>query len=93
MKSARGNYFFAPTTFIDSMTTGVRGTSWYMPLEPVGASKAMMALRLQLEKLAQHDTWILILGEPGTGKESLARWLHAHGPRRSQAASVSAWAC
>jgi len=55
-----------------------------LPLEPVGASKAMMALRLQLEKLAQHDTWILILGEPGTGKESLARWLHAHGPRRSQ---------
>jgi len=55
-----------------------------LPLEPVGASKAMLALRLQLEKLAQHDTWILIQGEPGTGKESLARWLHEHGPRRSQ---------
>ena len=55
-----------------------------LPLEPVGASKAMTALRIQLEKLAQHDTWILILGEPGTGKESLARWLHEHGPRRSQ---------
>jgi len=55
-----------------------------LPLEPVGASKAMLALRLQLEKLAQHDTWILIHGEPGTGKESLARGLHEHGPRRSQ---------
>ena len=55
-----------------------------LPLEPIGASKAMTALRAQLEKLAQHDTWILIQGEPGTGKESIARWLHAHGPRRDQ---------
>src|SRR5882724_4732071 len=56
-----------------------------LPLEPVGSSKAMTALRSQLEKLAQHDTWILIQGEPGTGKESFARWLHEHGPRRDQA--------
>ncbi len=53
-----------------------------LPLEPVGSSKAMQALRAQLEKLAQHDTWILIQGEPGTGKEMLARWLHQAGPRR-----------
>lgn len=53
-----------------------------LPLEPVGSSRAMQALRAQLEKLAQHDTWILIQGEPGTGKEMLARWLHQAGPRR-----------
>jgi len=53
-----------------------------LPLEPVGSSNAMTALRSQLEKLAQHDTWILIQGEPGTGKEMLARWLHQAGPRR-----------
>jgi two-component system, NtrC family, nitrogen regulation response regulator NtrX len=56
-----------------------------LPLEPVGSSKATVALRTQLEKLAQHDTGVLIQGEPGTGKESLARWLHDHGPRRSGA--------
>ncbi|MDR3387899.1 MAG: sigma-54 dependent transcriptional regulator [Rudaea sp.] len=55
-----------------------------LPLEPVGSSKAMTALRTQMEKLAQHDTWILIQGEPGTGKESYARWLHEHGPRRDR---------
>ena len=55
-----------------------------LPLEPVGNSKPMIALRHQLEKLAQHDTWILIQGEPGTGKESFARWLHDHGPRRDR---------
>jgi DNA-binding NtrC family response regulator len=53
-----------------------------LPLEPVGNSKAMAALRAQMEKLAQHDTSALIHGERGTGKESIARWLHEHGPRR-----------
>jgi DNA-binding NtrC family response regulator len=52
-----------------------------LPLEPVGTSKAMQALRAQVEKLARHDASILIQGEPGTGKEMLARWLHERGPR------------
>jgi DNA-binding NtrC family response regulator len=53
-----------------------------LPLEPVGSSKIMIALRAQLERLAQHETGILIYGETGTGKESLARWLHERSPRR-----------
>ncbi|MBN8885247.1 MAG: sigma-54-dependent Fis family transcriptional regulator [Rudaea sp.] len=53
-----------------------------LPLEPIGASKAMAALRAQLDKLAQHDASILIQGEAGTGKESLARWLHARSQRQ-----------
>jgi len=52
-----------------------------LPLDPIGTSKAITALRAQLEKLSQHDTWVLIQGEPGTGKETLARWLHEHGAR------------
>jgi DNA-binding NtrC family response regulator len=43
----------------------------------------MVALRAQLERLAQHETGILIYGEPGTGKESLARWLHERSARRT----------
>ena len=53
-----------------------------LPLEPVGASKLMTALRAQLERLVQHETGILIYGEPGTGKESLARWVHERSSRR-----------
>ncbi len=56
-----------------------------LPLEPVGSSKSMAALRAQLDKLAQHETSILIQGEAGTGKETLARWLHARSSRRSGA--------
>jgi DNA-binding NtrC family response regulator len=53
-----------------------------LPLEPVGSSKLMQALRAQLERLAPHETGILIYGETGTGKESLARWLHERSSRR-----------
>ncbi len=55
-----------------------------LPLEPVGASKPMLALRAQMEKLAQHDTPVIIQGERGTGKESIARWIHDHGSRRER---------
>ncbi|UXI67810.1 sigma-54-dependent transcriptional regulator [Tahibacter amnicola] len=53
-----------------------------VPLEPVGSSRPMQALRGQLERLAGHDTWLLMMGEPGSGKESLARWLHEKSARR-----------
>ncbi|GMV28252.1 MAG: sigma-54-dependent Fis family transcriptional regulator [Rhodanobacteraceae bacterium] len=54
-----------------------------VPLEPVGASRVMQALRGQLERMAGHDTWLLLSGEAGSGKESLARWLHEKSARRS----------
>ena len=50
-------------------------------LEPLGDSPAITALRAQLARLAAHTTPVLLRGEAGTGKESLARWLHASGPR------------
>ena len=54
-----------------------------VPLEPVGSSRVMQALRGQLERIAGHDTWLLLSGEAGSGKESLARWLHEKSARRS----------
>jgi two-component system nitrogen regulation response regulator NtrX len=53
------------------------------PLEVIGTGKGMQALREQVDRLAAHDTWVLIQGEPGTGKETLARALHERSARRN----------
>jgi len=46
-------------------------------LEPIGNSPVMVDLRDQLKRLAQHDTWVLLRGEPGIGKATLALYLHS----------------
>ena len=48
---------------------------------PIGKSKAMKALRDQAQRLAPHDTPVLLLGEAGTGREAFARYIHAMSPR------------
>ncbi|HPA02262.1 MAG TPA: sigma-54 dependent transcriptional regulator [Chiayiivirga sp.] len=50
--------------------------------EPIGVSAAFTAVLAQLDRLASRDAAILLRGEPGTGKEALARWLHARSARR-----------
>ncbi len=51
-------------------------------IEPVGRSAAMERLKEQTRRLAQHDASLLLVGEPGCGKETLARYLHANSSRR-----------
>jgi len=50
--------------------------------EPIGRSPAMIHLREQVRRIAGHDTSVLVSGEPGSGKEVFARYLHANSARR-----------
>jgi DNA-binding NtrC family response regulator len=47
----------------------------------LGESNAVHALERAARKLAVADSPVLLLGETGTGKRELARWLHDNGPR------------
>ncbi|MFI4921721.1 MAG: sigma-54-dependent transcriptional regulator, partial [Gammaproteobacteria bacterium] len=46
-------------------------------LEPVGKSRQMQALRDQLRRLAPYDAAVMLVVETGSGRETLARYLHA----------------
>ncbi|MGQ0430473.1 MAG: sigma-54-dependent transcriptional regulator [Gammaproteobacteria bacterium] len=48
---------------------------------PVGKSRLMQKLREQVQQVAAHSAPVLFVGEPGTGREAFARYLHSLGPR------------
>jgi DNA-binding NtrC family response regulator len=59
--------------------------------EPFFFGSALAGLETQLDKILVADRRVqsplppvLILGETGTGKTTIARWLHLRGPRASQ---------
>jgi DNA-binding NtrC family response regulator len=56
-------------------------------LEPdtdlIGNSESMQNLRGQIERVAKTESWVLISGEPGSGKEVAARQIHKLSPRSS----------
>jgi len=47
-----------------------------------GESRVMRDLAAHAKKVLTSDLPVLILGETGTGKGVLARWIHESGPRR-----------
>ena len=51
----------------------------------VGTSPAILDLGEQARKVLLTESPILILGETGTGKGVLSRWLHANSPRSEEA--------
>src|SRR6185437_11631591 len=41
----------------------------------------MQQLRNELQQIAGHSSPVLLIGEPGSGREAFARYLHERGPR------------
>jgi two-component system response regulator AtoC len=50
----------------------------------IAASEPMIVLLEEMERAAGFKTGALLIGEAGTGKEGLARAIHAQSPRRNQ---------
>jgi DNA-binding NtrC family response regulator len=51
---------------------------------PVGKSHRIMALRRQAEEIAPHAAPVMIIGEAGTGREVMARYIHSVSARQHQ---------
>ena len=51
---------------------------------PVGKSKVMQALRDQVAQVAKHDSNVLLVGEPGSGREMVARYLASFSDRATE---------
>jgi two-component system, NtrC family, nitrogen regulation response regulator NtrX len=48
---------------------------------PIGKSKLMQQLRTELQNVSANPAALLLIGEAGSGREALARYLHEQGPR------------
>jgi len=55
------------------------------PLAPVGKSRAMQQIRTELQQVAANPSAVMLVGEPGSGREAFARYLHEQGPLASRA--------
>lgn len=77
----------------ESSVLSVSGNSPRPPHEPVppdleqklaGESDAIRRVRQSVLRAAKHDDPVLILGEPGSGKEAVARAIHGRSQRKPE---------
>ena len=58
-----------------------------LPLEPtrvIGESAAMQAIFQTIRKFSETDANLLLLGENGTGKDLIARYVYEQSPRKNE---------
>jgi two-component system, NtrC family, nitrogen regulation response regulator NtrX len=48
---------------------------------PLGKSKLMQQLRAEAQQIATNPSAVLLIGEPGSGREAFGRYLHERSPR------------
>ncbi|MFH1984008.1 MAG: sigma 54-interacting transcriptional regulator [Pseudomonadota bacterium] len=70
-------------TRVSAIETTVRATLHH-DHDLLARSPEMIRILGQAEKVAGTDASILLLGETGTGKEVMARWIHENSPRRDK---------
>jgi PAS domain S-box-containing protein len=75
-----GVEMFRDLTEVTELRRALRAT--YTCEDIVSKSSAMRSVRELLPLVARSDSTVLIEGEPGTGKELVARAIHNLGPRR-----------
>jgi two-component system nitrogen regulation response regulator NtrX len=68
---------------LDEGKRRARATRTLVPplIAPVGRSRLMRDLREQVKQIAPHEAPVLVLGEPGTGREAFARYIHTMSAR------------
>jgi DNA-binding NtrC family response regulator len=72
-----------PTAIEAAGPSGSPGSSERSARDPfLGTSRAIRTLEERARKLCRSGSPVLLMGETGTGKGVLARWLHDHGSRR-----------
>ena len=52
--------------------------------EPIGRSPVMQRLREQIKRVAEHDSRVLIVGEPGSGTQVAAQYLHLNSKHQDK---------
>lgn len=52
--------------------------------EPIGRSPVMQHLREQIKRIAEHDSWVLLNGEAGSGVKVAAHFLHKNSPHHDK---------
>jgi hypothetical protein len=61
--------------------------------EPGDSTVIWQQLRDLATRVAANDLPVLLCGEPGTGKETIARWIHAHSERGKAGAPFESFHC